>query len=186
MTGETTPHEPRPSAEEWLRLERKVLEKIEKTIRYYERQQALNRKAFRFFGVIAIVVAALAPIFVVGSSSGKVLNLSPERAGFIALVLTTTTAVVEGLRRFFRFEHRWRAVYQAGSSLRIRRDRYRDQRIGLAPGSPEWVANFRWLREEVFGVIGRETDEFFQGVVGPSEVSKSTTKPKAAGAPSSV
>jgi membrane protein DedA with SNARE-associated domain len=62
MTSEAARDGSRAPEQQWLHLERKILDKIDKTIQYYERQQARSRKLFRTLGVIAIVVAALAPI----------------------------------------------------------------------------------------------------------------------------
>ncbi|WP_373371518.1 DUF4231 domain-containing protein [Microvirga sesbaniae] len=154
--------------QEWKSQEDRLLHNVRSDIEYYDKASKVARIWHRSCGIVAIFAAALAPLFVLGSGqSSTVFGISTSVAGQYALFLTVITAIVEGLRRFFRFENRWRATCNARAALECALDDYNEVRYGLNANAQERVAAYRKLRNERQRITRAETEEFFGTLVAP-------------------
>jgi hypothetical protein len=155
--------------EEWRTIEEKTISDVQYVIDRYSFHMLYVRIFHRILGTVAIVVAALAPIFVVGNSQNTTLfGIDSQTSGQIALLLTLITAIIEGLRRFYRFDRQWHSIYDARSALRRLRNDYREQRIGLLLGSPDWLVLYRSFKGNAERIIRAQAENFFEEVIGTS------------------
>jgi len=169
------PVDPTPK-QRWQKREDRLLERIRASNDYYVRHCRTNRRWHHAMSAVVLVSSLLAPIFVMASrGEGSLPWLGRDAAANLALLATLLVGFVEGFRRYFKFEVKWHGYYMAAERLRRAREDYRDARVPLEVGSPEWIAAYGRLRAEVDGIIDGETKEFFERLL--------STDPKVVAAP---
>ena len=150
---------------EWLRRETKLLEEIASALEYYSRHTKRYQFWQRATSVSVMVLSTLAPLVVAGSGVAEgTFGLSRDNLSVAGVIITLILALIEGVRRIFRFEQRWATCYQVKSTIKREREGYRYQRIGLAVGSEEWKLNLAALRKAFDIATGQETQAFFAAV----------------------
>jgi len=149
---------------EWLRRETKLMEEIASAIEYYSKHAKRNQFWQRATSVSVMILSTLAPLVVAGSGIADGTFWSRDELNVAAVTITMILALIEGVRRIFRFEQRWATCYQVKSTVKRERESYRYQRIGLAVGSEEWKTNLATLRKAFDTATGQETQAFFAAV----------------------
>lgn len=147
----------------------KLLDEIQKSVDYYVRYGRSAQRWQRSTAVAVMILSTFAPLLVASSTTtvGGNLGLPAGTVSIAAFVVTLLLALLEGVRRIFRFEQRWMACYMAKQVLKREREKYRFARIGLDVGSDAWKANFAELRKAYDEVTGSETKDFFASMQAP-------------------
>lgn len=153
------------AAQEWKDRANRFSESVTDAIAWYRKQMWRAWYAHRITSVLVLILSVLAPIFVAGagtSAQGIVLGFTANEARAIALWITVALALLEGLRRLFRFEQRWSSCFWARNGLRRARDEYRTSQIDIAVGSAQWVANFEAFRKAYYEITDKESRDLFR------------------------
>ncbi len=148
----------------WEFREDKFNREVTATLAKYENKLNNTWKQQRLISVIVMLCSVFAPLFVVGSSLEKVFFMSDVAIKIAALIVTVILSIAEGLKRIFRFDRRWVAIYWARSAIKRARNDYRIAQIGQPIGSETWVANFKAFRDRYYETIDAETREFFDAL----------------------
>jgi hypothetical protein len=156
----------------WAQREEKITSQLDNTIAWYSSRMRRNLYAQRIVSVIVMLCGVFAPVLVAGSNL-KILGLENETIQICAFFLTIVLAILEGLKRIFRFEQRWSAYFWARNDLKKMRDMYRIEKIGKEVGSDAWVANFRKLVEEYYAITDKESRDLLDSITAQSAAAKS-------------
>ncbi len=160
--------------EQWWLHEQKLVNQVTSTISWYSRQMRRNLYAQRLSSVAAMVLGVFAPLFVVGSNF-EVFGIDPNFIKASAIITTVLLALLEGMNRIFRFDHRWSACFSARSDLKKAREHYRIMQIGQAVGGPTWVENLETLKSAFFDITDKEGRDLLQSVIGEGSKNGSTS-----------
>ena len=108
---------------EWLRRETKLLEEIASALEYYSRHTKRYQFWQRATSVSVMVLSTLAPLVVAGSGVAEgTFGLSRDNLSVAGVIITLILALIEGVRRIFRFEQRWATCYQVKSTIKRERE----------------------------------------------------------------
>lgn len=159
---------------EWLWRESKLLDEIAGAVEYYAKHTRRNQLWQRITSVSVMALSTLAPLVVAGSGiEGGIFGLSKVQLNVAGVSITFVLALIEGIRRIFRFEQRWATCYMVKATIKREREKYRYARIGLTVGTDEWKAQLAALRKSFDDATGRETQEFFAAVQEAKAAAKS-------------
>ncbi len=148
----------------WDFREDKFNRDVAGTLEYYTNKLNNTWKQQRLISLIVMLCSVFAPLLVVGSSLDQAFYMSDVAIKIAAVIVTIILSIAEGLKRIFRFERRWVAIYWARSAIKRARNDYRIAQIGQPIGSETWVANFKAFRDRYYETIDAETHEFFDAL----------------------
>jgi hypothetical protein len=150
----------------WKKREEKVLSTLEYARSYYLKNAERARILHRSLSLATLICGILAPIFVVGTvgAGASTLGFDDTSANVIAVILTISLSLSEGLWRMFRPDERWTACLLSAEELRRAREDYRDSRIGHVAGTVEWQKAYRKLRVSMENTMSSETKQFFEAI----------------------
>jgi fumarate reductase subunit D len=145
-----------------------MLKRLEQELAWYIKWTSINRLSQRTLSIIVLVCAVLAPITVSSGSEGglMVFGLSKDAISKIALIVTLTLALAEGLRRIFHLEARYVTCINAREALYRIRDNYLDEQVGKEVGSEEWIKNLAGARKAMDELLMSDIREFSELVKG--------------------
>jgi len=152
--------------------ENELLEAISQSLDYYRDEIAVAGDWHRKLSVATMVLSVLAPVFVAGSAStsvagpvsASILGIPSTVLASIGILLTLAIALVEGVKRIYKYSDRWASAYTAKLAVKRARETYKFNRIGLIPGSEDWKQNFRTLEAAFEGATNAQTRDFFTTV----------------------
>lgn len=166
--GQTGGIAPSEAEDQWMQRERKLTENVNRAIAYYRASARSARVWHRIFSTTSMVLTVLSPVFVVSngaSESGEgIFGIDAGELSTVAVSLTVSLAIVEGIRRIYKFDQRWSTCYMTGRTLKKAREDYRFGRIGLETGSDEWQKNLLRFRSVYEDATDTESREFFEVV----------------------
>ncbi len=148
----------------WEFREDKFNRDVAGTLEYYSKKLHNTWKKQRLISVIVMLCSVFAPLFVAASSLEKVFFMSDVAIKIAALIATIILSIAEGLKRIFRFDRGWVAIYWARSAIKRARNNYRIAQVGQPIGSETWVANLKAFRDRYYETIDAETREFFDAL----------------------
>lgn len=163
MAQEVVPHNPEETGpqHDWKKREEQLLKEVDHSIAWYRRFAARNRLSYRSFGLVVLICSVLAPILTASAESNPTLPFGVT-VNQLALVITTTLALAEGMRRFFRFDQRWASAYLAAFTLKRLKEKYWDDQLSKRVGDSPWIETFSRFRIEADKVTENDTRDFFQ------------------------
>lgn len=167
MTDSTVP-------EQWRAREQKLVEQVTSTISWYSKHMRRNLYAQRVVSVAVMILSVFAPLFVVGSNF-EVFGIDPNIIKASAIITTVLLSLLEGMKRIFRFDHRWSACFWARNDLKKAREQYRIKQIGQAVGSALWVENLLKLTSAYYDITDKESRDLLQSVIGEGSKNGSTS-----------
>jgi hypothetical protein len=156
----------------WHRRHEKLIDELNGHIVWYKTHAETNRAFHIALSVIVLFLAVIAPLTIVSASGaigtttsgGNTLaafGLSSSSMAQISLVLTIVLGVTEGLRRFFRFEHKWHSFYTSWLTLRHLREAYKDAQARVTGGTEQWWNNYASARTAMQSRVENETQGYF-------------------------
>jgi hypothetical protein len=153
------------SNKKWAKEEAVLVGWVTGTIEYYKRVHKKTIKVQRVLAVTTVVIGAVTPVIVAGAgTTGGLFHLDPGTLNSFAVVLTVALAILEGIRRIFRFEQRWISCHIAKVALQKSLGRFRFATVGLNPGSDEWKSAMLELRTSFESTTERESEVFYQNL----------------------
>lgn len=155
---------------DWLKRETKLFAEIDNSVTYYAGRAKVALRSHRLISIAVVVVGPMAPVAVAASTAKDAILFSMP-SGFysgLAIVLTVLLAILDGVRRIFRFDRRWTSCNLAKVDLRRARETYLRKRIGLTVGDAAWQSNLGELREAYEAATGKELQGFVADIVAAS------------------
>ncbi|NLR96108.1 hypothetical protein HGP17_04605 [Rhizobium sp. P38BS-XIX] len=86
-----------------------------------------------------------------------------------AIVVATIGALIEGIRRIYRFEQRWATLNAAKRAIFSARETYRAKSIDLVMGSAEWQVIYYDFKNAYENATSQQASIFFKGLTSPGE-----------------
>jgi hypothetical protein len=160
--------------QQWTAREQKLVEQVTSTIAWYSKHMRRNWYAQRAVSVTVMILSVFAPLFVIGSDF-EVFGIDPNVIKASAIITTVLLALLEGMKRIFRFDHRWSACFWARNDLKKAREQYRIKQIGQAVGSATWVENLLKLTSTYYDITDKESRDLLQSVIGEGSKNGSTS-----------
>jgi ABC-type multidrug transport system fused ATPase/permease subunit len=121
-----------PSEEEskkWEDRERKLVEKIAATVKWYKRHASRNYILHVLTSVIILLGGILAPFLIASTglnSGSNSLNIPTNVAVWGSTLITMMMGISEGFRRLFQFHDKWKSFYTTNENLVRIRETYRE------------------------------------------------------------
>jgi hypothetical protein len=157
--------------EQWLEREKAVLDNINSRIEFYSTWCEVNRLGQRVASIIVLICAVIAPVAVISTKASGlgILGFTEEAIKATALIVTVTLALTEGVRRVFRFDHRWAVCAMCRERLLQLHGDYKDAQIGREIGSPEWVSTVTGARKTLEKIVLEHIQDFAEVLKGDGE-----------------
>jgi len=148
--------------EQWAAREKELVDELDGRIKFYVHWCEVNRKWQRATAIAALVCSILAPISVISKPGFGIgiFGLGEDAIRGIALILTLILGLTEGLRRIFRFEHRWHVCALCREKLLQLRALYLDNQIGVEIGSDDWTKNLSSARKRLTEIVNDHVEDF--------------------------
>jgi hypothetical protein len=159
-------------AERYRTEEQDVLERLQRSIRYYSNRIKFARAGHYTVGLITLVCSVLAPMAVITTarkpSDLSLFGISNETIAQLAVVLTLLLGLTEGVRRLFRFSERWMTCSTTRAKLNELMKEYKLSQIPVAVGSETWIKNLGELHKNIRVAEMEEEGGFFDRLKEPS------------------
>jgi fumarate reductase subunit D len=157
--------------EQWLEREKAVLDNIIGRIEFYSLWCEVNRWGQRIASIIVLICAVVAPVAVISTKASGLgtLGFTEEAIKATALIVTVALALTEGMRRVFRFDHRWAVCAMCRARLLQLHGDYKDTQIGREVGSPEWISTVTEARKTLEKIVMEHIQDFAEVLKGDGE-----------------
>ena len=154
--------------DQWAARARALLEEMNGRLAFYAYWAEVNRKGQRITSLLIVVCSVLAPVTVISTPEVGlgIFGLGVAATKALSLIFTITVALSEGVRRVFRFEHRWAVCANCRETIKRQRDKFIDQQIGKQVGSEEWIANLTTTRNAFDDVVMWHLQDFAYVLAG--------------------